>query len=198
MSCVTILFLNLKITRSDIRPYIKWLSVWWLHMVTLIFLRVCVGMYGLTYSLYHPRGIDLRAMTNIWGCYGWKAAFLTVFGLWHFSIYSNQTFNFDCINVNWICSVLDSYYICGTHWRHDITEILMVYEQLGKPICEKNLTIYLSTSLWKLLLQNPYLYWCEGGCRSLCEVLQYKILAHIDTKWDLQRNNTTRQLVTII
>ena len=55
---MTILFQNLQITRSDIRPHIKWaVGLVIVYMVTLIFLRgVCVGMYGLTYSLYRPRG----------------------------------------------------------------------------------------------------------------------------------------------
>ena len=50
-------FLNLQITRSDIRPHIKWVvSLVTVYMVTLIFLGVCVGMYGLTYfnHINHP------------------------------------------------------------------------------------------------------------------------------------------------
>ena len=52
-------FYTCKSSRLDIR-----LSAWWLHMVTLIFLGVCVRIYGLTYSLYHPRGDRLG-----WGWY---------------------------------------------------------------------------------------------------------------------------------
>ena len=49
--------LNFQITRLDIRPRIKWaVSLVIACMVTLIFLNVCVGMYGLTHSLYHSRG----------------------------------------------------------------------------------------------------------------------------------------------
>ena len=40
MSCVTILFKNLQISRSDIRPHIKWVvSLVILHMVNSIFLQ---------------------------------------------------------------------------------------------------------------------------------------------------------------
>ena len=49
-------FLNLQITRSDIRPHIKW-SVWWLHMISLIFLRGLCGYIWvtiLTLSHTHP------------------------------------------------------------------------------------------------------------------------------------------------
>ena len=57
MSCMTILFLNLQITRSDIRPHTK-------LAVSLVIAyghfnlpqRFVWGMYGLAYSLYHPRG----------------------------------------------------------------------------------------------------------------------------------------------
>ena len=60
-----------KDIRCHVWPYFFWtctspdqtlghtqsgLSAWWLHTVISIFLRVCVGTYGLTYSLYHPRG----------------------------------------------------------------------------------------------------------------------------------------------
>ena len=40
VSCMTIiLFLNLQISRPDIRPHIKVLWAWWMHVVTLVFLR---------------------------------------------------------------------------------------------------------------------------------------------------------------
>ena len=48
---------QVQISRSDIRPHIKWaVSLVILHMVTSMSLQGCVGIYGLTYSLYHPRG----------------------------------------------------------------------------------------------------------------------------------------------
>ena len=49
-------FLNLQIIRSDIRPHIKWagsLVIAYGHFQSSS--GVCVGIYGLTYSLYHPR-----------------------------------------------------------------------------------------------------------------------------------------------
>ena len=57
MSCMTILFLNLQITKSDMRPHIK-------LAVSLVIAYgdfnlpqgFCVGMYELTHSLYHPEG----------------------------------------------------------------------------------------------------------------------------------------------
>ena len=53
---------QVQISRSDTRPHIKWaVSLVILHMITSIFLRACVGIYGLTYSLYHPEGIILGA-----------------------------------------------------------------------------------------------------------------------------------------
>ena len=53
---MTVPFLNLQITISDIRPHIKWDAAWWLQMVTLTFLRGLCGYVWITYSLYHPRG----------------------------------------------------------------------------------------------------------------------------------------------
>ena len=52
------ILLNLQITRSDIRPHIKWavslvIAYIWALQYSLV---VCAGVYGLTYSLYHPRG----------------------------------------------------------------------------------------------------------------------------------------------
>ena len=63
MSCMTILFLGLQITRSDIRPHIKW----GISMVTEYdhfnlpqgIVSVCVGQH-LGYSLYHLRGENLK------------------------------------------------------------------------------------------------------------------------------------------
>ena len=52
VSCMTILFINLQVTRSDIRLHIKWvvrLVIAYGHYSSS---GVCVGMYGLTYSLY--------------------------------------------------------------------------------------------------------------------------------------------------
>ena len=49
-------FLCLQINRSDIRPYVTWAVTLVIADDQLIFLRVCVGMYGLTYSLYHSEG----------------------------------------------------------------------------------------------------------------------------------------------
>ena len=56
---MTILFLNLqKITRSDIRPHIKWaVSLLIAYGHFNLPQEVCVGIYRLTYSLYHPRGL---------------------------------------------------------------------------------------------------------------------------------------------
>ena len=60
VSCMTILFQTiLQITRSDNRPHIKWaLSLViacghfdFCHGFVLVY-----GMYGITYSLHHPRG----------------------------------------------------------------------------------------------------------------------------------------------
>ena len=57
----TFKYKQVQISRSDIRPHIKWaVSLVILHMVTSIFLGLCVGMYGLTYSLHHPEGIESR------------------------------------------------------------------------------------------------------------------------------------------
>ena len=68
-------FQNLQITRSDIRPHIKWavilviayghtqsgLSTWWLHMVTLIFLRgLCGYVWVNILTLLPPRVLDTR------------------------------------------------------------------------------------------------------------------------------------------
>ena len=51
MSCMTMLFLNLQITRSDIRSHIVGCQpgdcIWSLQCSS----GVCVGTYGLTYSL---------------------------------------------------------------------------------------------------------------------------------------------------
>ena len=57
---MTILYLNLQITRSDIRPHIKCpvglcLVVAYGHFA-MSSTGICVGMYGLTDSLYHPKG----------------------------------------------------------------------------------------------------------------------------------------------
>ena len=57
LSCMTILFLNLQITRSDVRPYIKW-------AVSLVIAYghynlpqgFFVGMYGLTYHFNNLEG----------------------------------------------------------------------------------------------------------------------------------------------
>ena len=58
VSCMTILFIKLQISKSDIRPHIEWgVSLVILHTVTSIFLNGLGGyIYGLTNSLYHPRG----------------------------------------------------------------------------------------------------------------------------------------------
>ena len=49
-------FLNLQITRSDIRPHIQWaVSLVIVHGHFNLPQGGCMGMYGLTYSLYHPR-----------------------------------------------------------------------------------------------------------------------------------------------
>ena len=60
VSCMTMhTFLNLQITRSDIKPHIKWdisLVTAYDHF-NLPLGFVCVGMCGLTHSFYHPRGL---------------------------------------------------------------------------------------------------------------------------------------------
>ena len=63
-----IFFLNLQITRSDIRPHMKW------AMVPLIFLRFVSVCMGQTYSLYHPRWFALslsrpRIQFTMFACY---------------------------------------------------------------------------------------------------------------------------------
>ena len=56
VSCMTIFFLNLQITRSDIRPHVKWaVSLVITYGTFKSSSQVCVGMYGLTYPLYRPR-----------------------------------------------------------------------------------------------------------------------------------------------
>ena len=48
-------FLDLQITRSDIRPHINWaVSLVIAHGHFNLSQAFFVGMYGLTYSLYHP------------------------------------------------------------------------------------------------------------------------------------------------
>ena len=55
VSCMTTLSWNLQITRSDIRPHIKWAVSRVIAYGHFNFSSgVCVGMYGLTYSLDHP------------------------------------------------------------------------------------------------------------------------------------------------
>ena len=50
-SCMTILFLNLQITISDIRPHIKWaVSLVIAYGQFTLLGGFCVGMYGLTLS----------------------------------------------------------------------------------------------------------------------------------------------------
>ena len=67
MSCMTILFINLQISRSDIKPYITWaVSLVILHIVTSIFLwGLCGYIYGLTHSVYHPRGDRGHFVTHL-------------------------------------------------------------------------------------------------------------------------------------
>ena len=62
VSCMTILFLNFHITRSDIKATPnKRLSISLVITCTFILLRgFCVGMYGLTYSLYPPQRNELE------------------------------------------------------------------------------------------------------------------------------------------
>ena len=63
VACMTILFRDVQISRSDIRPHIKWaVSLVILHMVFYSSSGVCVGMYGLTYSFYHPEGSPYRTL----------------------------------------------------------------------------------------------------------------------------------------
>ena len=59
--CMTIHFLNLQMTRSDIRAHIKWA----VSLVTLIFLRGLCGYVWINiYSLYRPRGWLGKGMKN--------------------------------------------------------------------------------------------------------------------------------------
>ena len=73
VSCMTIFFfINLQISRSDIRPHIKWAArLVILHMVTSVFLKglLCVGVYGLPYSFLCLQNYRIRhqPMHNI-GC----------------------------------------------------------------------------------------------------------------------------------
>ena len=65
---MTILFLNLRIIKTDIRPHIKLavsLVTAYGHFNTSIFLRGCAGMHGLTYSLYHPRACKREGRVHI-------------------------------------------------------------------------------------------------------------------------------------
>ena len=59
VSCMTILFLKLQITRSDIRPHIKWAVSLQLHMVimTLIFLRGSCGYVWVNILALSPEGL---------------------------------------------------------------------------------------------------------------------------------------------
>ena len=53
MSCMTILFLNLQITRSVIRPHIKWEVSLVIALVTLIFLSLFyLFIYFLTFIYF--------------------------------------------------------------------------------------------------------------------------------------------------
>ena len=57
-------FLNLQIPRSDIRPDIKLDVSLVIEYGQFNLPRgFCVGMYGLTYSLYHPRGKQRKAQS---------------------------------------------------------------------------------------------------------------------------------------
>ena len=65
---MTILYLNLQITRSDqTSGHTKW-------TVSLVIANgrfnlprgVCVGMYELTDSLYHPRGNEMKKQSEMW------------------------------------------------------------------------------------------------------------------------------------
>ena len=56
---MTILFLNLQITGSDIRPHIKWAVSPVIADGHFVFHRVCAGMYGLTNSLYHIKAYQV-------------------------------------------------------------------------------------------------------------------------------------------
>ena len=59
VSCMIILFSNLHITRSDIRPHKKWaVNLVFASMVTSIFLWG-VSIYGLTYPLMTPEGTSI-------------------------------------------------------------------------------------------------------------------------------------------
>ena len=68
MSCMTISFLKLEITRSDIRPHIKWVASLVIAYGHFNFPQVFVWViYGITYSLYHPGGEEGIMMCNCKG-----------------------------------------------------------------------------------------------------------------------------------
>ena len=58
---MAIMFLNLHIIKSNIRPHISclsvisWLSTWWKHMVTLILLRVLFGYVWVSILALSPQ-----------------------------------------------------------------------------------------------------------------------------------------------
>ena len=66
VSCMTILFQNLQITRSDIRSHTKWLSAWWLHMVTSVFLRGLCGYIWVNILTVSPLRVIMLVSQAIW------------------------------------------------------------------------------------------------------------------------------------
>ena len=62
MSCVITLFLNLQITRSDVRPHIKWAVSLVIAYGHFNLHQGFVGRYGLTYLLYRPQGMQSEGL----------------------------------------------------------------------------------------------------------------------------------------
>ena len=65
MSCMTILFINLQISKSDIRPHIKWaISLVILHMVTSIYLWGLCGYVWVNILTLSPQRVAYNGMMN--------------------------------------------------------------------------------------------------------------------------------------
>ena len=58
--CMTILFPALVNHQIRYQATQSGLSAWWLQMATWSFSDACIGIYGLTYSLHHPRTWGVR------------------------------------------------------------------------------------------------------------------------------------------
>ena len=59
-----VLILVLYTSKHEIKHLMSLRSVQWLQMTTLLFLPILVGMYGLAYTLYHPKGYIYRNLNT--------------------------------------------------------------------------------------------------------------------------------------